>query len=77
MQKQTWELTSSDPLTKAVLAEGIKTWAELCSFVRHLPYGRNSNRESITLVFEERKGSCSSKHAFLKQMADHQLNHQH
>ncbi|MBL4662449.1 MAG: hypothetical protein JKY22_02555, partial [Flavobacteriaceae bacterium] len=36
----------------------------------NLPYGRNQNRIDFSLVLSERKGSCSSKHAFLKEIAN-------
>lgn len=38
--------------------------------VRNIPYGRNSNRQDFSLVITENKGTCSSKHAFLKDFAD-------
>ncbi len=38
--------------------------------VRHIPYGRNSNRTDFSLVISENKGTCSSRHAFLKDYAD-------
>lgn len=38
--------------------------------VKHIPYGRNSNRTDFSLVITENKGTCSSKHAFLKDFAD-------
>ncbi len=37
--------------------------------VKHIPYGRNSNRFDFSLVLSENKGTCSSKHAFLKDFA--------
>lgn len=46
------------------------TWHQLTDFVKNLPYGRNSNRTDFSLIITEQKGSCSSKHAFLKQIAD-------
>lgn len=63
-------LKSKDPLTLELLASQIQTWKELLAIVRNLPYGRNSNRKDITLVWKEQKGTCSSKHAFLKYVAD-------
>lgn len=42
----------------------------LCEKVQKLPYGRNANRSNFGLVLSEGKGSCSSKHAFLKKEAD-------
>ena len=38
--------------------------------VKNIPYGRNSNRTDFLLVITENKGTCSSKHAFLKDYAD-------
>lgn len=43
---------------------------ELIEKVKHIPYGRNSNRYDFSLVLSENKGTCSSKHAFLKDYAD-------
>lgn len=43
---------------------------ELIDKVKNLPYGRNANRYNFSLVLSENKGTCSSKHAFLKDFAD-------
>lgn len=64
------KLSCKDELTTAVIDNGIETWEELTEFVKALPYGRNSNRTELVLVIEEKKGSCSSKHALLKKVAD-------
>lgn len=45
-------------------------WSDLIQFVKGLPYGRNLNRTDLELVIIEKKGSCSSKHALLKKVAD-------
>ncbi|RYZ82042.1 MAG: hypothetical protein EOP06_22340 [Proteobacteria bacterium] len=42
----------------------------MVGFVKALPYGRNANRSDFGLVLSEQKGSCSSKHALLKAVAD-------
>lgn len=42
---------------------------ELIEKVKNIPYGRNSNRTDFSLVISENKGTCSSKHAFLKDFA--------
>ena len=46
------------------------TWEETVNFVKQIPYGRNANRFDFSLVISENKGTCSSKHAFLKDYAD-------
>lgn len=61
---------SSDGLTTLVKNKGIKSWSELIEFTQNLPYGRNQNREDVSLVIKENKGTCSSKHSFLKKVAD-------
>lgn len=63
-------LSSKDVLSTLVQAKSIENWSELIDFVKHIPYGRNSNREDLALVLKENKGTCSSKHAFLKRIAD-------
>lgn len=45
-------------------------WEETISKVREIPYGRNSNRFDLSLVISENKGTCSSKHAYLKDFAE-------
>ena len=45
------------------------TFEETLNLVRRIPYGRNANREDFSLVISENKGTCSSKHAYLKQFA--------
>lgn len=63
-------LDATDHLTRQIKEKGISTWNELLQFTRNLPYGRNANREDLSLVLTEHKGTCSSKHAFLKKVAD-------
>ncbi|MFI0491896.1 hypothetical protein [Flavobacterium sp.] len=46
------------------------TWEENLLFVKNLPYGRNSSRTDLSLIITENKGTCSSKHAYLKDFAD-------
>lgn len=46
------------------------TWKETLLFVKNLPYRRNSNRTDFSLVITEKIGTCSSKHAYLKDFAD-------
>jgi hypothetical protein len=67
------KLSSKDDMTQQIIAEGISNWDELTKFVQALPYGRNANRADLSLVLKEKQGTCSSKHAFLKKVAE--LNH--
>lgn len=62
-------LNSNDDLTSDLLEAGVVTWDDIVRSVQCFHYGRNSNRGDLNLVWYERKGSCSSKHAFLKHVA--------
>lgn len=61
---------ANDELTALVIEKGINNWSDLIDFTKKLPYGRNSNRADFSLVLKENKGTCSSKHSFLKKVAD-------
>jgi len=57
-------------VTSRLASIGINNWENLIDWVRALPYGRNQSRNNPLLVLEEMKGTCSTKHAFLKMYAD-------
>ncbi|MEZ4976713.1 MAG: hypothetical protein R2802_09175 [Flavobacteriaceae bacterium] len=65
-----YTLTSRDYLTQLLKDNGISSWDTLLEYVKNLPYGRISNRNNFSLVLTEQKGTCSSKHALLKLLAD-------
>ena len=65
-----YKLISNDELTELAKSNGIETWNQLTNFIKALPYGRNKNRSDLGLVLSEKKGTCSSKHALLKSIAD-------
>lgn len=64
------KLSSNDKLTQLAVSKGMSNWATLVRNIQELPYGRNQSRIDLSLVLKENKGSCSSKHALLKQLAD-------
>ena len=64
------KLLGTDEFTSDIVESGIVDWKDLIRTVRQFHYERNSNREDFTLVWSERKGTCSSKHAFLKLVAE-------
>ena len=64
-----FQLSKSKVLSKLVIDLGMTSFFDLYKHVHQLPYGRNSNRYDLELVIKEEMGTCSSKHAFLKQVA--------
>lgn len=69
-------LYADDALTALARSMSINIWSDLIEYVKNLPYGRNKNRTDLSLVLTEGKGTCSSKHALLKRLADLNRIHQ-
>jgi hypothetical protein len=65
-----FDITPNGPISKTFLAHNISTFGEATAFVRQLKYGRNQNKADLTNVFTDNCGTCSTKHALLKQLAD-------
>lgn len=57
------------PLSQKLCDNGVQNLPTLLDWVRNQPYGRNSDRTDYKLVIEEKKGSCSTKHALVKAVA--------
>ncbi len=65
-----FELIAGGKYRELLEKEGIGSFSKLCAFVQELPYGRNSNRDDLSLVFSEHKGTCSSKHGLLMALCE-------
>jgi len=65
-----YPLIAQDELTLLANNLGIKDWEAFMTFVKQIPYGRNADRSDVSLVLKNNKGTCSSKHALLKSIAD-------
>ena len=48
----------------------IKTFWDACSYVHTLPYGYNSTPDDILILFKEKYGSCTTKHAVIATLAE-------
>lgn len=66
-------INSTGPLSTQFLARNIRTFKEAALFIRQLPHGRNNDKSDLESVFLEGQGTCSTKHALLKQLA-HESN---
>ncbi|MCX7549779.1 hypothetical protein [Xanthomarina sp. F2636L] len=64
-----YPINSNQKLSNKLLKIGISNFEEALSYIQKLPYGRNSNRSDYTLILKEQKGTCSTKHAFLAEIA--------
>ena len=57
------------PLSEECRSLGIIDFQDAVEYIFRLPYRRNSSKEDLTLVFSEKCGVCSTKHAALAALA--------
>jgi hypothetical protein len=75
---QSWEalpvvlLRPSGAITASFLARSIGDFQAAARYLHSLPYGRNTNRATYRLVLDEERGTCSTKHALLAELAREQ-----
>jgi hypothetical protein len=56
-------------ISKHFLSLGIDQFLDACDYVHQLPYGYNSDREDLMILFKEKMGSCTTKHAVIATLA--------
>ncbi len=57
-------------ISNEFLNRDIHTFGEAAAYVRELPYGRNADKKHLETVFANGCGTCSTKHALLKKLAE-------
>ena len=62
-------LQPAGPVTVQILASGIRDFRAVGRHLHSLPYGRNTDRTNFHLVLSEGRGTCSTKHALLAELA--------
>lgn len=62
----------SGPISDLLKPFGICNFHQAIEWVWKLPYGRNSDRTNYLLIPTEKKGTCSTKHAFIAAIAKEQ-----
>jgi hypothetical protein len=63
------EIAESGPVSRTFLGLGVRTFREACRYVHALPYGYNTDRDDPMVLFEERMGTCTTKHAAIAALA--------
>jgi hypothetical protein len=56
-------------VSKKFLGLHIHTFLEACRYVHALPYGYNSDRDDLMILFKENRGTCTTKHAVIATLA--------
>lgn len=65
-----FDLQAAGQISKEFLNRNIRTFQQAVSFVRRLPYGRNTDKNDPIALFSDHCGTCSTKHALLKRLAE-------
>lgn len=65
---------TSGSISKAFRDVGLQSFRQAADWVNHLPYRRNTDKNNPLCLFEDRSGTCSTKHALLKRLADENGN---
>lgn len=63
-----FSINSVGGVSEEFLKCGVRTFNEACFFVQNLPYRRNTDKDNIKVIFIDNCGTCSTKHALLKQL---------
>ncbi|SFT14898.1 hypothetical protein [Sphingobacterium wenxiniae] len=62
-------------ISEEFLKRSILSFHQATSYIQNLVYGRNSNKDDLTTVLTDNRGTCSTKHAILNQLAiEHEMN---
>lgn len=67
-----FEIIGGGKITDEFLSLGLMDFHYALHYIWRLPYSRNSNRAEFNLVLKEKRGTCSTKHALLAQLAAEQ-----
>src|SRR6266446_1782845 len=67
----TFEITATSQLLRGIHGFGITTFVQLALHVSTIPYGRTTSNSPLAVLVENR-GTCSSKHRLLAEVA-HEL----
>jgi hypothetical protein len=62
-------VTRAGPVSKAFMDLGIRSFQKACRHVYELPYGYNSDRDDLMVLFKEKMGTCTTKHAVIASLA--------
>ncbi|WP_317899948.1 hypothetical protein [Aurantibacillus circumpalustris] len=70
MSKFNFLIQNKGEISSKFLSLGISYFNKACEFVQELPYRRNKNKNDLLTLFTDNCGTCSTKHALLKRLAE-------
>lgn len=62
-------ITDKAPIGQIFTGLDVGTFHKACRWVHQLPYGYNSDRDDLMILFKEKMGSCTTKHAVIATLA--------
>ena len=62
-------IVENGSISRTFLSMGINDFHRSCRYVHELPYGYNSDRDDLMILFKEKMGSCTTKHAVIATLA--------
>lgn len=65
-----FHIIAETEISTALKERGVHTFYDAIQWVHHLPYGRVKDPTSLDNVLKEGQGTCSTKHALLKALAE-------
>ena len=65
-----FDIKSTGRISKEFVDRNILTFNQATLFVKELAYGRNADKNNLASVFADNCGTCSTKHALIKRLAD-------
>lgn len=71
-----FQIKSDGKISRLFLERDILDFKTACAFIQNLPIGRTTLTTDFSLVFTENKGTCSTKHAILNQLAEENENYE-
>ena len=63
-------ITGGKTISDKFLSLGVETFISACRYVQEFPYGYNSDRDDLMILFKENKGTCTTKHAVIATLAE-------
>jgi hypothetical protein len=62
-------IAGAGAISAEFLRLGITGFLEACRYVHEMPYGYNTDRDDLFVLFTEGKGTCTTKHAVIATLA--------
>ena len=62
-------LTAKGPFSEKFLSLGLTRFQDVCTHVKAMPYGPNSDNQDSRILFAEGRGTCTTKHGAIGHLA--------